>query len=249
MITLVCNAAEASLDIVLGKDGDILCAQSWHAPTRGTEILVPALRDMLPRLGLAPGDIGRMACVRGPGSFTGVRLALTTAAALRRAHGISLAGLDFMQALAVRACAVAPQQESRRIWALTHARRDLVHFQEFVSDLAASEASGAAHALPRPVAPVELLPPAEAARRMGNAPGWMLGSGVARNAAALAGVGAQALAATQPLPEDLWTLARHAAYAHADIEPLYIRPCDAVDVLSPDAHARLDALLQTPATA
>ena len=79
------------------------------------------------------------------------------------------------------------------------------------------------------------------ARRMGETPGVMLGSGVARNAAALRGAAARPLPADQPRTEDIWTLALHAVYDHDDIEPLYIRPCDAVDVLSAGDHARLEA--------
>lgn len=247
MITLVCNAAEASLDIVLGRDEDILCAQSWRAPTRGTEILVPALKDMLARLGLRTQDLGRMACVRGPGSFTGARLVLTTAAAFRRALGIPVAGLDFMQAVALRgqSSASLPQDSNAQIWVLTHARRGLVHFQAFAPG---HGAAGTAEHAPQALFPAELCSPEDAARRMGG-PGVMLGTGVARNAAAFTGHAVRALAQTQPQAEDLWELALHARYGQTDIEPLYIRPCDAVDVLSTADHARLEALLAVPAGA
>lgn len=272
----VINAAEGSLDIILGNEQGALCAQSWSAPTRGAEILTPALGDMLTRLRLRPAQIGRMACVRGPGSFTGVRLALTTAAALRRVCGTALAGLDYMQALALRGQRGAAHalNSGGQIWALTHARRDLVHCQPFMragqvvqegqdaqKNLAGEGAQnvpcghegcvGQADMPPVPLAAVELCSPAEAVRRMGAAPpgSVMLGSGVQRNAVALADAGLQMLADTQPQPRDLWTLAHCAAYADADIEPLYIRPCDAVDILSASAHARLEELLQAPVEA
>lgn len=254
MTRLVLNAAEASLDIVLGRDNDIICAQSWRVPHRGTEILVPALHGMLRQLGMRPADIGQMACVCGPGSFTGVRLTLTTAAALRRVCGMPLAGLDFMQALALRGQrSSTPAAAGGWVWALTHARRDLVHCQPF--------ARGEEHLPPQALSPVELCSPANAARRMADespAGSVMLGTGVQRNAHTLEMhcAAVPQLASTAPLADDLWTLALHAAYAHTDIEPRYVRPCDAVENLDhiarkqgndpAAAHARLDELLHAP---
>ena len=254
---VVLNAAEGVLDMVAGRAGeeDILCAQQWTAPTRGTEILAPALVDMLRILGQKPADVRQWASVAGPGSFTGVRLTLTTVAAIRRATGAVVAGLDYMQALACTAQRVtAHTAASGHIWVLTHARRDLVHCQAFARQ---------GGDMPRPLAAVELMAPAEAAQRMLVSPpgSVVLGSGVARNAEALAPALAvlPALAETRPDARDLWRLAGQAQYSATDVEPLYIRPCDAVDNLNhiaqkqgmePEAaHARLAELLAaTPTT-
>ncbi|MDE7064406.1 MAG: tRNA (adenosine(37)-N6)-threonylcarbamoyltransferase complex dimerization subunit type 1 TsaB [Desulfovibrionaceae bacterium] len=262
-LTLVLNAAEGVLQILLGRDGVPLCTQAWNAPTRGTEILAPALADMWARLGCEARDVTRIACVRGPGSFTGVRLVLATAAALRRCTGALLAGLDYMQALS---CAADNAARLRRgsgakhdggasLWVLTHARRNCVHCQTFVS-------SGA-EAPPHVSAPLELISPDEAVRRINAAPApVVVGSGLARRRALFEEHCPAALllpdAASTPSPEALWLLAQNAVYAAADIEPLYVRPCDAVENLSdiaarrgeaPEAaHAALARLLRrTPA--
>lgn len=263
----VLNAAEGMLDLLAGDfDEDSPdCAQQWKAPTRGTEILAPALDGMLRGLGKTPGDVRRWACVRGPGSFTGVRLVLSTVAALRRVTGAEVAGLDYMQALActgqrmaapwrgaapgeVGEPGVVDEADEGRIWVLTHARRDLVHCQPF-----GFHASG----IPVPVEAVDLCSPAEAAERMAASPqgSLMLGSGVARNRDTLAAATAMArpLGIMLPAARDLWLLARQAEYACTDVEPLYVRPCDAVDNLDhiartqgmepAAAHARLAELL------
>ena len=102
-LELILNAAEGALQIIVTEDERLLCVQEWHKADRATEILAPALAEICTTLGMAPAAFRRIACVRGPGSFTGIRLVLTTAAALRRVGQARLAGLDYMQALATSA--------------------------------------------------------------------------------------------------------------------------------------------------
>ena len=238
-LTLVLNAAEGVLQILLEREGLPLCTQSWNAPTRSTEILAPALADMWARLGCGARDVARIACVRGPGSFTGVRLTLATAAALHRCTGALQAGLDYMQALACAADYAARLRHgagaNASLWVLTHARRNCVHCQTFVS-------SGA-ETPPQASAPVELIGPEDAARRISAAPASVVvGSGLVRQRALFAGRCPDALllpdGAAVPTPEALSLLAQNAAYDAADIEPLYVRPCDAVENLSHIAARR-----------
>lgn len=86
-LELILNAAEGALQMVVTEDETLLCAQEWRRPERATEILAPALRHICAALDLRLADFRRLACVRGPGSFTGIRLVLATAAALRRTAG------------------------------------------------------------------------------------------------------------------------------------------------------------------
>ena len=132
-LELVLNAAEGALQIVVTEDEKLLCVQEWHKADRATEILAPALAEICSTLGIAPTAFRRIACVRGPGSFTGIRLVLTTAAALRRVGQARLAGLDYMQALATSAVLQHNLFYGTPVWVLTHARRNLVHCQPFMS--------------------------------------------------------------------------------------------------------------------
>jgi len=232
-LTLVLNAAEGRLQIVLADGQELLCAQDWAAARRGTELLAPALERIFSGLRLRFADLERIACVRGPGGFTGIRLVLATAAALARASGALLAGLDYMQALAVGVRVVEAENAATRIWVLQHARRDLALAQVFTP--------GLGEALPRAVSELELLKPEHCLQRMREQVRdgmrlWALGSALARQAefSALSALSGQlsCLPARSPAPEDLLLLARHAEYGHRDIEALYARPCDAAATLA-----------------
>ena len=251
------NAAEGRLQIVLADGQEILCAQDWAAFRRGTELLAPALERIFSGLRLRFSDLERIACVRGPGSFTGIRLVLSTAAALARASGALLAGLEHMQAVAaaVGVCVLREEENaaSQRIWVLTHARRDVAHAQVFAPEQG--------EALPQAVSELALMRPEQCLQRMREQVQagmrlWAAGSALARHAdfADLSGLARLAPARFwKASPEDLLLLARHAEYSRRDIEALYVRPCDAVENLESlaarrgeypaSARARLAALL------
>ena len=213
---LVLNAAEGLLQIIIARreaDGThtSLCAQAWHAPTQAAELLAPALADAFRRLRISPHDIGRIAAVRGPGSFTGLRLVLATASGLTRATGALQAGLDYLPLLAASALRAIPAQHregavsdparsmlSRRVWVFTHARRNLVHMQGF-QEQTAPIINGKVQHTPdapvslRPVCDILVCPPEEAALYLNHfeaeqpeqaedkAVSLALGSGLARN--------------------------------------------------------------------
>ncbi len=249
---LALNAAEGALQIVLTRDEELVCAQLWGRGDRATEILAPALADMARVCGLRLRRLRRLACVRGPGSFTGVRLVLATAAALRRAiPGLQLAGLDYMQALATSAAMERRLPYGVPVWTLTHARRDLVHFQPFVSYGWCIPA--------QPAEPVSLCTPDEALARIAATPGGAVcGGGLGRNPRLMEALAERDVLRLDglrlPSVDALRLLARHGDYAPADIEPLYVRSCDAVDNLpqlarrmgldAGEAQAELQRLLE-----
>lgn len=270
-LELILNAAEGILQLAVTDDGVLLCAQEWRRAERATELLAPALDALCRALGIHPAGFRRIACVRGPGSFTGIRLVLATAAALRRAGGAQLAGLDYLQALATTVSMRLGLLYGAPVWVLTHARRNLVHCQPFLSYGQQIPA--------QPLGPVELLPPETALRRIrqglpqpeGAAArrAWVCGSGLARNAPVFDGLWGMHMVA---LPDDapvvalpritgpdtaaLCLLARHGDYFDRDVEPLYVRPCDAVENLpslaqrlnmdGTDALERLHTVLSRP---
>ncbi|MFR0875257.1 MAG: tRNA (adenosine(37)-N6)-threonylcarbamoyltransferase complex dimerization subunit type 1 TsaB [Bilophila wadsworthia] len=237
--TLIMNASEGRIQFVLEQEGSLACAQEWSAPSKGTELLTPALADAFQRLGIMPSDISRIACVAGR-ELTGLRLALTTAAAFRRATGAAVAPLNALQALAgsVPFGLLFPARETR-IRVITHARRGLVHGQDFLC------APGSA--LPSPVdEPAMWEIPAACG---GERPDIMLGSGVARNLPQLEELFGDSAplflpALTHPTAQALLDLALalpDGAWGHKDLDPLYLAPATpwTISPPSPPSAVRL----------
>lgn len=67
---------------------------------RQAEILVPMIGDVMKQAGLDFADLDRIAVTTGPGSFTGVRIGLSTARALAVASGKPLIGVTTLEVLA-----------------------------------------------------------------------------------------------------------------------------------------------------
>jgi tRNA threonylcarbamoyl adenosine modification protein YeaZ len=208
-------------------------------------VLAPALDNALRLTGHRAADIGRIACVRGPGSFTGLRLALVSAAGLARAVGARLAGLDYLPLLALNALP-ALREAGDTLWVVTHARHNLVYAQAFGRE----DARGG----PAPLqALTELLVLRVADDAPENrlsshiaAPGGracLIGSGISRNLDALRAAMGSAVyfpgpSYDHPAPATLMRACLDAEYGDAPLEALYVRPCDAEDNL-PLIAARL----------
>jgi tRNA threonylcarbamoyladenosine biosynthesis protein TsaB len=88
-----CSAAVCDAQGVRAEAGD--ASSETHA--RHLMVLVDRV---LQRAGLAMGQIDGIAVCRGPGSFTGVRIAMATAKGLAAASGLPLVGVSSLAALA-----------------------------------------------------------------------------------------------------------------------------------------------------
>lgn len=79
----------------------LVCPQSRRVVSKGqdgmrgqTEILLPLINDTLTEAGIAYADLGLVAAITGPGSFTGIRVGLAVANALQFGLDIPAVGLD-----------------------------------------------------------------------------------------------------------------------------------------------------------
>lgn len=233
-LELILNACEGCLQIVVTDDEEPLCFQEWFAPRRATEILTPALRDICDSLKIDPRSFRRVGCFAGPGSFTGVRLVLTTAAALRRSSNAQLASLDYLQALATTAAIERDLLYPTTIFVLTGARRDQVHFREYTS-----------YGPQIPAQPKTndgaLLSTTAALAVIDDCPCYACGGALKLypNVFAQAGPDATLLPNIErPSLAALRLLARHGDYFPKDVEPVYLRECDAVENFVKTARKR-----------
>src|SRR5262249_37322599 len=73
------------------------------APRRHADLLLPMCEDVLAEAGIARSDLDVVAVGRGPGAFTGVRLAVSAAQGIALALGIPAVPVSSLAALAMQA--------------------------------------------------------------------------------------------------------------------------------------------------
>ncbi len=79
MITLCMDTSQSFLVLALFRDGTKLGSCQEPCWKRQSEELFPKLMKLMEENGLEPEDIGEVVITEGPGSYTGVRIAMTCA--------------------------------------------------------------------------------------------------------------------------------------------------------------------------
>src|SRR4051794_34562693 len=103
-------------------EGTATVAQAALTSTQRTaEALAPLMRQMLAEVGWAPNTINLVAVAIGPGSFTGLRIGVTTAKALAYAIGAEVVGVNTMDVLAVQS-----PSSNAPLWTILDAQRQEV---------------------------------------------------------------------------------------------------------------------------
>ncbi|MFD0985635.1 tRNA (adenosine(37)-N6)-threonylcarbamoyltransferase complex dimerization subunit type 1 TsaB [Methyloligella solikamskensis] len=202
-----CSAAVAS------ETGEIL-AYRQAAMARGhAEALMPMIEAAMTDAGLAFANLDRVAATTGPGSFTGVRIAIAAARGLGLAMGVELWGTDSLSVMAARAVEDGLNDAAPFAIAID-ARRDSLYFATF-------EADGALRAGPT------LLHPDEAAASLPEDIRVVLGSGAEALAKAAKPDLVTAAPELQPDAAALAKLAGKASEPITSLKPFYLRPPDA----------------------
>jgi tRNA threonylcarbamoyladenosine biosynthesis protein TsaB len=234
-LLLAINGADERLQIALGRlseDGggaEFLAAQEWNVPGQAVRFLAPGIQQLLDGLGLAAGDIRRIACVAGPGSFTGLRMSLALAEGLAIGNGALLAGIGHLELLAREAAEIGPGA----VLALAWSRRGQVYAQAFQQSV--------------PLTPPQVVHLTELSAFLATLPRplYVLGGGLRRNLSAF-----EELAVNEPnlrllhkdwdapRPQALLTLAANASFGSGPLEPVYLRASDAEDNLAAIAAGR-----------
>lgn len=96
-----CAGAQCAAAILC--DGEVLATRHVLAERGHAQLLIPMLVDLLDGVGLKFSDIDRFAVTTGPGSFTGIRVALATAHGLALGTGKPIVGVTVFEAMAAAA--------------------------------------------------------------------------------------------------------------------------------------------------
>jgi len=128
-------AASSAAVVEVGGQARVLAA-SYEEPGRGhAEILLAMIKDVMTGAGVGFEDIDRQIVTMGPGSFTGVRVALSAARGFRVAHNIPICSLTTMQAVAANISRIETLEPQSLSAVIIDARRHQAYGQVFDATL------------------------------------------------------------------------------------------------------------------
>jgi tRNA threonylcarbamoyladenosine biosynthesis protein TsaB len=99
---LALDAGSPTVSVALGRGGELLAVRS-EAISRSSKRLLQMIDEVLGEAGVEREGLGGVVALRGPGSFTGLRVGLATALGLHLALGIPAAALPTLLVLAAAA--------------------------------------------------------------------------------------------------------------------------------------------------
>jgi len=141
---LALETTERIGSLAASVDDNVLLELQLDAHSRSTQSLAPGLKALLEQIGWRPADVELVAVTIGPGSFTGLRVGVTTAKVFAYAIGAEILGVDTLEVIA----AAAPTEVANLAVAVDAQRGDVVarSFRRLEDKIL------------RPTDPAELLP-------------------------------------------------------------------------------------------
>ena len=131
MRVLAVDTAAASGSVALADGADLLAEARFLAPDTHSRVLLPAIEFVLRTAGLEANQVEGFAVVVGPGSFTGLRVGISTVQGLALAAGRPCLGVSGLDLLAASVADEAPP-----IVALRDAFRGEVYWATFAGSSA-----------------------------------------------------------------------------------------------------------------
>jgi len=98
LLAIETTQSAGSLAVLAG--GELLAELPLPEDRRSTQSLAPGLKAILARVSWRPKDIALVAVAIGPGSFTGLRVGVTTAKTFAYSVGADVLGVDTLEAIA-----------------------------------------------------------------------------------------------------------------------------------------------------
>lgn len=117
MIALCMDTSHVYLVLALIKDDQLIASFSKECWKRQSEEIFPRLIEMCEEAGVSPDDIGQVVISEGPGSYTGVRIAMTVAKVFCALKNIPLYTVGTLQLYAGnQSCRVIMDARSKRAY-------------------------------------------------------------------------------------------------------------------------------------
>ena len=120
MKVLAFDTSSKALSLAILEDKQILAETTINIKKNHSITLMPAIDFLMASLDWTPKDLDRIAVAQGPGSYTGLRIAVATAKTLAHTLKIELVGVSSLQAL-------VPEQAEGLVIPVMDARRNNVY--------------------------------------------------------------------------------------------------------------------------
>ena len=203
MLILAFESSAKAASVALVRDGSLVSQYSQCSALTHSRTLLPMAEDMLKNAELTIGDVDLFAVAHGPGSFTGVRIGVSTVKGLAWAGGKPCVGVSTLEAMAWHGLAAGPY-----VCPVMDARRQQVYNALFEI----RDGKPVRLTEDRPIALSELAPQLAAL----PSPVFLVGDGAGLTAKYLADAGIPFRLAPENL---LWQSAWGVAMAALDKEP------------------------------
>ncbi|MFV0556843.1 MAG: tRNA (adenosine(37)-N6)-threonylcarbamoyltransferase complex dimerization subunit type 1 TsaB [Lactovum sp.] len=121
MKVLAFDSSAIATSVAVLSEGKLLGEVTLNSSMNHSVTLMPTIDYLITQLGLSSKELDRIVVSQGPGSYTGLRIAVTTAKTLAYTLKKELVGLSSLQAIALR----VPKEEY--VVSLMNARRGMVY--------------------------------------------------------------------------------------------------------------------------
>ena len=100
MRLLALDTSNEAMSVAVLDNDKLLAQTTINRKRTHSEQLLPAIDDLVAASGLQPEDLDKIIVADGPGSYTGIRIAVTTGKTLAYTLNIALAGVSSLAVLA-----------------------------------------------------------------------------------------------------------------------------------------------------
>ncbi|KGX85075.1 tRNA (adenosine(37)-N6)-threonylcarbamoyltransferase complex dimerization subunit type 1 TsaB [Pontibacillus litoralis] len=100
MNVLAIDTSNQALGVAIGRDDEVVAEYQTNIKRNHSVQLMPAIVRLMEEAEMTPQDLDRIAVAHGPGSFTGVRIGLTTAKTLAWSLSIPIVAVSSLEVLA-----------------------------------------------------------------------------------------------------------------------------------------------------
>lgn len=101
-LLLAIDAASPRVSVAVGRQGEVAAERAVEIE-RSSGRLMDLIAEVLSETGARPADLGGVVALRGPGSFTGLRVGLATALGFHQALGVRATALSTLHVLSTLA--------------------------------------------------------------------------------------------------------------------------------------------------